>query len=171
MDPTNKLITLNFNGDITEATKSDLLNELNGYEYLQDFSLIINGNKNRSSDKILELYDLAIDKIEKRETTISTLKMEIENLKLNAGSNKTMMDLNVFSTLSKDAIIQFTELRFFGYSKMLTSSDFRTIDTVTVVRTQWDSALTDSLLSLRVDSLKTWLKLELDVESLEVIGK
>ena len=171
MDPTNKLITLNFNGDITEATKSDLLNELNGYEYLQDFSLIINGNKNRSSDKILELYDLAIDKIEKRETTISTLKMEIENLKLNAGSNKTMMDLNVFSTLSKDAKIQFTELRFFGYSKMLTSSDFRTIDTVTVVRTQWDSALTDSLLSLRVDSLKTWLKLELDVESLEVIGK
>ena len=171
MDPTNKLITLNFNGDIAEATKSDLLNELNGYEYLQDFSLIINGNKNRSSDKILELYDLAIDKIEKRETTISTLKMEIENLKLNAGSNKTMMDLNVFSTLSKDAKIQFTELRFFGYSKMLTSSDFRTIDTVTVVRTQWDSALTDSLLSLRVDSLKTWLKLELDVESLEVIGK
>jgi hypothetical protein len=97
--------------------------------------------------------------------------MEIENLKLNAGSNKTMMDLNVFSTLSKDAKIQFTELRFFGYSKMLISSDFRTIDTVTVVRTQWDSALTDSLVSLRVDSLKTWLKLELDVESLEVIGK
>ena len=171
MDPTNKLITLNFNGDITEATKSDLLNELNGYEYLQDFSLIINGNKNRSSDKILELYDLAIDKIEKRETTISNLKMEIDSLKLDVGSNKTMMDLSVFSTLSKDAKIQFTDLRFFGYSKMLTSSDFRTIDTVTVVRTQWDSALTDSLVSLRVDSLKTWLQLELDVESLEVIGK
>ena len=171
MDPTNKLITLNFNGDITEATKSDLLNELNGYEYLQDFSLIINGNKNRSSDKILELYDLAIDKIEKRETTISNLKMEIDSLKLDVGSNKTMMDLSVFSTLSKDAKIQFTDLRFFGYSKMLTSADFRTIDTVTVVRTQWDPALVDSLVSIRVDSLKTWLKSELDVESLEVIGK
>jgi hypothetical protein len=171
MDPVNKLITLNFNGEISEATKSDLLNELKGYEYLQDFSLVINGNQNRSSDKILELYDLAIDKIEERETTISNLKMEIDSLKLDVGSNKTMMDLSVFSTLSKDAKIQFTDLRFFGYSKMLTSSDFRTIDTVTVVRTQWDSALTDSLVSLRVDSLKTWLKLELDVESLEVIGK
>ena len=114
------------------------------------------------------MYDLAIDKIEERETTISILKMEIDSLKLNSGSNKTMMDLNVFSTLSKDAKIQFTELRYFGYSKMLTSSDFRTIDTVTVVRTQWDSSLVDSLVGVRIDSLKTWLKSELDVESLEV---
>jgi len=76
-----------------------------------------------------------------------------------------------FSTLSKDAKIQFTDLRFFGYSKMLTSSDFRTIDTLTVVRTQWDSTLVDSLVILRVDSLKTWLKSELDIENLEVIDK
>ena len=171
MDPTNKSITLNFNGEISEATKSDLINELNGYEYLQDFSLIINGNKNRSSDKILELYDLAIDKIEERETTISTLVMEIDSLKLEASSNKTMMDLNVFSTLSKDAKIQFTELKYFGYSKMLISSDFRTTDTLTVVRTQWDSSLADSLVGIRVDSLKLWLKSELDVENLEMIGK
>ena len=171
MDPANKSITLNFNGEISEATKSDLINELNGYEYLQDFSLIINGNKNRSSDKILELYDLAIDKIEERETTISTLVMEIDSLKLEASSNKTMMDLNVFSTLSKDAKIQFTELKYFGYSKMLISSDFRTTDTLTVVRTQWDSSLSDSLVSTRVDSLKLWLKSELDVENLEMIGK
>jgi len=171
MDPTNKSITLNFNGEISEATKSDLINELNGYEYLQDFSLIINGNKNRSSDKILELYDLAIDKIEERETTISTLVTEIDSLKLDASSNKTMMDLNVFSTLSKDAKIQFTELKYFGYSKMLISSDFRTTDTLTVVRTQWDSSLADSLVGIRVDSLKLWLKSELDVENLEMIGK
>ena len=171
MDPTNKSITLNFNGEISEATKSDLINELNGYEYLQDFSLIINGNKNRSSDKILELYDLAIDKIEERETTISTLVTEIDSLKLDASSNKTMMDLNVFSMLSKDAKIQFTELKYFGYSKMLISSDFRTTDTLTVVRTQWDSSLADSLVGIRVDSLKLWLKSELDVENLEMIGK
>ena len=171
MDLNNKSITLNFNGDISEATKSDLINELKGYEYLQDFSLVINGNKNRSSDKILELYDLAIYKIEEREKTISSLKMEIDSLKLDTGSNKTMMDLNVFSTLSKDAKIQFTDLRFFGYSKMLTSSDFRTIDTLTVVRTQWDSSLADSLVGIRVDSLKLWLKSELDVENLEMIGK
>jgi uncharacterized hydrophobic protein (TIGR00271 family) len=138
MDPANKSITLNFNGEISEATK---------------------------------LYDLAIDKIEERETTISTLVMEIDSLKLDASSNKTMMDLNVFSTLSKDAKIQFTELKYFGYSKMLISSDFRTTDTLTVVRTQWDSSLADSLVGIRVDSLKLWLKSELDVENLEMIGK
>ena len=76
IDPSNNSITLNFNGEITEATKSDLVNELNGYKYLRDFSLIINGNKNRSSDKILELYDLAINKVEERETAISILKLE-----------------------------------------------------------------------------------------------
>ena len=168
MDPSNNSITLNFNGEISEATKSDLVNELNGYKYLRDFSLIINGNKNRSSDKILELYDLAVDKIEKRETAISNLKLEIDSLKLDARSNNTMMDPNVFSTLSKDAKIQFTELRYFGYSNMLISSDFRTIDTVTVVKTQWDSSLVDSLIVVRVDSLKRWLKSELNVESIEV---
>jgi hypothetical protein len=168
IDTSNKIITLNFNGEISEATKTDLVNELGRFEYLSDFSLVINGNTNRSSDKILELYDLAIDKIEERETTISALNMEIDSLKLESESNKTMMDLNVFSTLSKDAKIKFTELRYFGYSKMLISSDFRKIDTVSVVRTQWDSSLADSLVIVRVDSLKTWLKLELGVESIDV---
>ena len=168
IEQSKKLITLNFNGEITEATKADLVNELNGYEYLRDFSLAINGNTNRSSDKILELYDLAIYKIEERETDISTLQREIDSLKLAAASDKSIMDLKVFSSLFKDAKIQFTELKYFGYSKMLTSSDFRKIDTLTVFKTQWDSSLNDSLVRVRVDSLKIWLKLELGIESLEV---
>ena len=132
---------------------------------------MINGNKNRSSDKILELYDLAIDKIEERENTILTLKMEIDSLKLDASSNKNSMDLNEFSTLSKDAKIQFSDLRFFGYSKMLTSSDFRSIDTLTLVRTKWSPTLGDSLVNLSVDRLRAWLKTELDIESLDVISE
>jgi|TARA_Y100000385_G_scaffold291457_1_gene369591 uncharacterized hydrophobic protein (TIGR00271 family) len=171
IDLANKSITLNFNGEINEATKSDLVNELIGYEYLRDFSLVINGNKNRSSDKILELYDLAIDKIEERENTILTLKMEIDSLKLDASSNKNSMDLNEFSTLSKDAKIQFSDLRFFGYSKMLTSSDFRSIDTLTLVRTKWSPTLGDSLVNLSVDRLRAWLKTELGIESLDVISE
>jgi uncharacterized hydrophobic protein (TIGR00271 family) len=171
IDLANKSITLNFNGEINEATKSDLVNELIGYEYLRDFSLVINGNKNRSSDKILELYDLAIDKIEERENTILTLKMEIDSLKLDASSNKNSMDLNEFSTLSKDAKIQFSDLRFFGYSKMLTSSDFRSIDTLTLVRTKWSPTLGDSLVNLSVDRLRAWLKTELGIESLYVISE
>ena len=156
-----QLVTKNFKFTPEKVNKENVMNEGHAHIY-------INGNKNRSSDKILELYDLAINKVEERETAISILKLEIDSLKLDAGSNKTMMDLNSFSTLSKDAKIQFTELRYFGYSNMLISSDFRTIDTVTVVKTQWDSSLVDSLVEVRVDSLKIWLKSELEIENLEV---
>ena len=81
------------------------------------------------------------------------------------------MDLNEFSTLSKDAKIQFSDLRFFGYSKMLTSSDFRSIDTLTLVRTKWSPTLGDSLVNLSVDRLRAWLKTELGIESLDVISE
>ena len=92
IDTDAKKITLNFNGEINEATKSDLVNELKGYEYLQEFSLVINGNKNRSTDKILELYDIAIDKIEKRDSIIGVRELAIDSLKQVLSSSKTEMD-------------------------------------------------------------------------------
>ena len=78
LDLKAKTITLNFNGDVNDATKSDLLNELNDYEYLKDFKLIINGNSNRSTDKILELYDIALEKIDKRDKKIERLTFTID---------------------------------------------------------------------------------------------
>jgi hypothetical protein len=86
LDTKSKTITLNFNGDINDATKSDLLNEIQGYEYLKDFKLIINGNSNRSTDKILELYDIALDKIDERDKKIERLTFTIDSLKLAASS-------------------------------------------------------------------------------------
>ena len=166
----DKTITLNFNGEINEATKSDLTNELKGYEYLQDFSLIINGNKNRSTDKILELYDRAIDKIEKRDSIIAAREMDIDSLKKILNSREKEMNSNVFLNLSKDAKIQFSDLEFFGYSKMLASSNFKNTDTITLVKTQWNSMLSDSLVMLRKEALKTWIELELDTEGVEVIS-
>jgi predicted RNase H-related nuclease YkuK (DUF458 family) len=170
LDTEAKKITLNFNGEISEATKSDLINELKGYEYLQEFSLVINGNKNRSTDKILELYDMAIDKIEKRDSIISSRNFTIDSLKLVLSSNKNEMDLNAFSNLSKDAKIQFSELEFFGYAKMLSSSNFRSTDTISVVKTQWNSSLSDSLVGLRKQALKRWVELELNLDNVEVVG-
>lgn len=170
MDTDAKKITLTFNGEINDATKSDLLNELKGYEYLQDFSLIINGNKNRSTDKILELYDVAIDKIDKRDSIIAALKMDIDSLKLVLSADKNEMDSNMFLNLSKDAKIQFSDLRSFGYAKMLASSNFRNADTITLVKTKWSSNLSDSLVALRKQDLKTWLEQELMTEDVEVIS-
>ena len=133
IDTDARKITLNFNGEITEATKSDLINELKGYEYLQDFSLVINGNKNRSADKILELYDIAINKIEKRDSIIAAREFDIDSLKLALSSHKNEMDTDLFLNLSKDAKIQFSDLESFGYAKMLASSNFRYADTITLL--------------------------------------
>lgn len=170
IDTDTKKITLNFNGEITEATKSDLINELKGYEYLQDFSLIINGNKNRSTDKILELYDIAIDKIEKRDSIISVLESNIDSLKLAISSQKNEMDSNVFLNLSKDAKIQFSDLESFGYARMLASSNFRRADTITLIKAQWDANFSDSLVDLRKQELKIWIEQELNTENVEVMS-
>jgi len=170
IDFDEKMITLNFNGEIAEATKSDLINELKGYEYLQEFSLTINGNKNRSADKILDLYDVAIDKIEKRDSIIVALEMDIDSLKLVLSSNKNDMDSKVFLNLSKDAKIQFSDLESFGYAKMLASSNFRNADTITLIKTKWNSALSDSLVVLKKQALKTWIEKELEADDVEVIS-
>ncbi|MDB2492606.1 DUF389 domain-containing protein [Flavobacteriaceae bacterium] len=170
IDFDEKMITLNFNGEIAEATKSDLINELKGYEYLQEFSLTINGNKNRSADKILDLYDVAIDKIEKRDSIIAALEMNIDSLKLVLSSNKNDMDSKVFLNLSKDAKIQFSDLESFGYAKMLASSNFRNADTITLIKTKWNSALSDSLVVLKKQALKTWIEKELEADDVEVIS-
>jgi hypothetical protein len=170
IDFDEKMITLNFNGEIAEATKSDLINELKGYEYLQEFSLTINGNKNRSADKILDLYDVAIDKIEKRDSIIAALEMDVDSLKLVLSSNKNDMDSKVFLNLSKDAKIQFSDLESFGYAKMLASSNFRNADTITLIKTKWNSALSDSLVVLKKQALKTWIEKELEADDVEVIS-
>ena len=80
------------------------------------------------------------------------------------------MDSNVFLNLSKDAKIQFSDLESFGYAKMLASSDFRNTDTIQLVKTQWNSNLSDSLVMLRKQALKTWIEQELNAENVEVIS-
>jgi len=65
-----KKITLYFNGEITEATETDLRNELKGYETISDFDLTISGNKNRSIDKISDAYDRAINDLDKKDYVV-----------------------------------------------------------------------------------------------------
>ena len=80
------------------------------------------------------------------------------------------MDTDLFLNLSKDAKIQFSDLESFGYAKMLASSNFRYADTITLVKTQWNSNLSDSLVVLRKQDLKTWIEQELNIENVEIIS-
>jgi hypothetical protein len=169
LDTKAKTITLNFNGEINDATKSDLVNELNGYEYLKDFKLIINGNSNRSTDKILELYDIALDKIDERDQRIEQLNFTIDSLKLAVTSKSESIYNFDFIDLAKDAKIQFSELESFSFAQMLRSSNFRTVDTVLVAKVRWNSVVADSLRIQRSSALKVWLEQELQEENVEVL--
>lgn len=168
LDTKAKTVTLNFNGDINAATKSDLMNELKGYEYLKDFKLIINGNTNRSTDKILELYDLALDKIDQRDQQIENLNFTIDSLKLAALSKNETNTID-FINLAKDAKIQFSDLESFGFSKMLNSTNFRSADTVLVAKIRWNLSLEDSLRIQKSTDLKNWLEQELQEQRIEVL--
>lgn len=168
LDLKAKTITLNFNGDVNDATKSDLLNELNDYEYLKDFKLIINGNSNRSTDKILELYDIALEKIDKRDKKIERLTFTIDSLKLAVSSQHNSIYGFDFIDLAKDAKIQFSELESFSFAQTLRSSNFRTVDTVLVATARWNSFVNDSLLSQKNADLKIWLEQELE-DDIEIL--
>ena len=169
IDMDSKTITLTFNGDVSDATKSDLLNELSGYQYLKAFKLSINGNSNRSTDKILDLYDIALDKIEARDATIETLSFRIDSLKLAISYKENSTLESDFINLAKDVKIQFPELENFGYSKFLQSSNFRTIDSLYVAKIKWNSTLADSLKSQKVEDLKRWLKDYSELDKIEVL--
>ena len=168
LDLKAKTITLNFNGDVNDATKSDLLNELNDYEYLKDFKLIINGNSNRSTDKILELYDIALEKIDKRDKKIERLTFTIDSLKLAVSSQHNSIYGFDFIDLAKDAKIQFSELESFSFAQTLRSPNFRTVDTVLVATARWNSFVNDSLLSQKNADLKIWLGQELE-DDIEIL--
>ena len=53
---------------------------------------------------------------------------------------------------------------------MLVSLNFRDADTITLIKTKWNSALSDSLVVLRKQALKTWIEKELETDDIEVIS-
>lgn len=163
IDKDSKRITLNFNGDISDATKSDLLNELNQFEGIKSFELIINGNSNRSTDKILELYDIAIDKIEALNYTIDSLNLVIGEIQ---NSNFNINFLNV----AKDVKIQFPDLQSFGYSNLLQSSDFRATDTICIAKVKWGPTISDSLKIKKNKELKAWLIKDNGFKKIEIFS-
>jgi len=174
LNTADKKITLYFNGEIAEATETDLRNELKGYAKISDFYLDISGNKNRSFDKISEAYDRAIMELDKKDNIISGLHNEISKLQENiSGLNQQLEAQNVsggiaFSTLAKDAKIRFNDLEYFGFAKMLESQDFIKVDTLNVANVKWKSSLNDSIVGVKEGELLLWLKQELKTEKIRV---
>lgn len=170
MDIATKKISLYFNGEISDATRSDLSNELKGYKYLNGFDLSINANNSRSVDKISEAYDRAIEELDRKDNLISDLQNQINELNKNVtGLNQQIETQNgakktgiAFSAIAKDAKIRFKELEYFGYAKMLESKDFIKVDTVVVTSVRWNINLTDSIVAIKEKELGDWLKQRLN---------
>ncbi|MEZ4797619.1 MAG: DUF389 domain-containing protein [Flavobacteriaceae bacterium] len=168
LDTNNKTITLFFNGEIAQATETDLRNELNKYTNIKEFDLVINGNKNVSAERLMDLYDKALVNVEKRDSLLFIKQKELDSINAFYAKKGNLLDANNFSLLAKDAKIKFTDLQYFGYAKMLESSDFRKIDTVAVANVRWNTTLTDSIIALREQELNDWLKKELNIEKLVI---
>ena len=98
LDIEDNTINLFFNGDITEATETDLRNELKSYDAIKDFNLSINANKARSMDKVIDAYDRAIADLDAKDNIISGLQKEIVDLKENiSGLNQQIEQQNANS--------------------------------------------------------------------------
>lgn len=178
MDMDAQRIDLFFNGTITQATRTDLVNELKGYEHIKDFKIEVHDNDNhnatKSIDQLQESLKRAFSDLDKKDNIISGLQKEIGGLKeevvnLNAQiteqANRKPAGIP-FLQLAKDAKIRFVELEYFSYSKMPESKNFIKVDTISVAHLKWNTSLNDSIMTLREKELELWLKQELKTEKL-----
>ncbi|AUP80281.1 DUF389 domain-containing protein [Flavivirga eckloniae] len=175
MNTDEEKIVLYFNGEITNATEADLRNELKRYDKIKEFNLEINGNKNRSFDKISDAYDRAIKELDQKDNIISGLQKQIVGLQVEITELNKKIENDVsqnnsvsFTNLSRDAKVRFSDLQYFSYAKMLESKDFIKIDTIAVARIKWRKSLKDSLALVKEKELSVWMKQKLKLDTLVI---
>ncbi|MBT8309925.1 MAG: DUF389 domain-containing protein [Flavobacteriaceae bacterium] len=172
-----KRVSLYFNGEVPDATRADLINELKGYKYLADFSLSINANESRSADQLSKSLDRAYADLDKKDNIIDGLQSQIEGLQTTiTGLNEQLENIALqqnknaisFSELAKDAKIRFIDLQYFGYANMLGSKDFIKVDTIVVANVKWNPSLNDSLVNIKETELSNWLKQRLNKKEIVI---
>lgn len=170
-----KRVNLFFNGDVTEATETDLRNELKKYDNLEEYELVINENKARSVDRIVDAYDRAISDLERKDNIIQGLQKEIEGLQENISQLTTRIETNAhrldknsipFSTIAKDAKIRYNEIKQISFSKVLATKDFIKIDTIPEACVSWNGNIKEEYIIKKEIELRAWLQKELKLDTL-----
>lgn len=173
IDKKTKKINLFFNGDVTDATETFLRNELKSYPKLDVYELVVNENKARSVDRVVDAYDRAIVDLDQKDNIIKGLQKEISDLKttissLNNNIEQTALkqDENSipFSTIAKEAKIRFNDIKGISFSKKLSSTDFIKINTIPELSVVWNKKLTDSVVKQKEKELKSWIEKELKLK-------
>ena len=177
-DIPNKVIQLNFFNEITEATRNDLDNELNNnplYPDLEGFKLNIKGSDTKSFELITTAYQEKRDELREKNIVIDGLNKKISDLEetisnLNNRIEQAAVNQNekvvAFSRISKDAKIRYNEIERIDFANVLSSKDFIKIDTIPQVTIQWNTSISDSIISLKEVELRTWLQAQMELDTL-----
>ncbi|MHA7059690.1 DUF389 domain-containing protein [Aquimarina sp. M1] len=172
----DKSISLYFDGEITEATISDLQNELKNYESIKDFTLKISGNKARGIEQISKANDRYIVELNRLETENEELLDKIEDLKIRLALMETQLaeaqkiapvEVLPYNNIAKDAKIRFPDLSELGYGEIL-QSNFLKVDTLKVIFPVWKFQVSDSVNNIRNKDLRQWITGELKADTLLV---
>ncbi|WP_440122317.1 DUF389 domain-containing protein [Tenacibaculum sp. Ill] len=175
-----KTIKLFFNGDVSDATESFLRNELKNFPKIDSYSLVINENKAKSVDRVVDAYDRAVKELDQKDNVIKGLHMEIDDLKRTISNlNQTIeqdalyRDKNSipFSKISTEAKIRFNDIKEMSLAKVLSSSDFIKVDTTTVVSVKWSKKLKDSVIVKNENELRSWIQKELKTDKIQLRRK
>ncbi|MGQ3678955.1 DUF389 domain-containing protein [Tenacibaculum discolor] len=175
-----KTIKLFFNGDVSDATESFLRNELKTFPKIDSYSLVINENKAKSVDRVVDAYDRAVKELDEKDNVIKGLHMEIDDLKRTISNlNQTIeqdalyRDKNSipFSKISTEAKIRFNDIKEMSLAKVLSSSDFIKVDTTTVVSVKWNTKLKDSVIVKNENELRSWIQKELNTDKIQLRRK
>lgn len=163
----DKILELDFFGELDDDIRNALENNLSDksvYPNIYNFKPEFNGNNQRSYEIIIDQLDNAYQRLEEKDSLIANLNSQIDTLKIRIEKTTNTLDSDDFVLLAKDAKIQFSDLQYFGYAKMLESSDFKKADTISIARVKWNTTLSDSIMSLREQELNEWLKNELKIK-------
>ncbi len=164
-DHDNKILSLSFLDEVSDATISDLENEKKtNYPYLKNFTLKIKGNKIKSFDLISSAYQDAQKRLDEKDNIIKGLQGSIDNLKQQLVIKNGTVPLD-FLKISKDAKINFYDLKSIAFTEEL-RSNFKTIDTLPTVIAKWKTETTDSILHKRKNELQKWLQNEMKLDTL-----
>ncbi len=170
-----KKINLFFNGDVAESTETYLRNEMKEYPKLEGFDLVINANKKKSIDRVMNAYDRAIADLDKKDNIIDGLQKEITDLKstISELQNRIEYDAQLrdkrsipFSRIIKDAKIRYADIEEINFYKVLKSKDFINIDTIPEISIKWNNKLEKQKINEKEKELRTWLQKEMKLDTL-----
>jgi uncharacterized hydrophobic protein (TIGR00271 family) len=178
LDTKDKLISLNFFNEVSEAEENMLQNQLVNdprYANLKDVKIEIKGSDTKSFALITTAYTEKRQELQESKNIISGLQKQIEGLQgtistLNSRIEQDALNKNqnvvAFSSIAKDAKIRYNDIEAIGFAKVLSSKDFIKIDTIPVATIKWNVQLPDSIISPKERELRVWLQKEMKLDTL-----